>query len=113
LSIVLTAYLLHVGQHVAVGVQGDGYGGVPPKLLDDLWVGALLGSNKVAQVCLRSWKRTVWGRPAFSKNGLKDPELRLLRSSGYPDLRRKHQIRVLPQGGQQGPPLQLAFTAIF
>jgi hypothetical protein len=113
LSIVLTAYLLHVGQHVAVGVQGDGYGGVPPKLLDDLWVGALLGSNKVAQVCLRSWKRTVWGRPSLSKSGLKDPELRLLRSSGYPDLRRKNQIRVLPQGGQQGPPLQLAFTVIF
>ncbi len=113
MSIALTAYLLHVGHYVTVGVQGDGYGGVPQKLRDDLWVGALLESNKGAQVCLRSWKRTVWGRPAFSKNGLKDPELRLLRSSGYPDLRRKHQIRVLPQGGQQGPPLQLALTAIF
>jgi hypothetical protein len=31
-----------------------------------------LEQSKVAQVCLRSWKRTVWGRLAFLSSGLKE-----------------------------------------
>ena len=29
-----------------------------------------LGRSRVAQVCLRSWKRAEWGSPAFLKRGL-------------------------------------------
>ena len=43
----------------------------------------LLESKSVAQVCLRSWKRT-WGRPAFLRSGAKLRYLRLEGLIGVP-----------------------------
>ena len=58
--------LLHVGQDVRVGAQGDPYGGVAELFRDHLGVVTPSPSSNVAQVCLRSWKRVVEGTPAHS-----------------------------------------------
>ena len=73
--------MLHVGQHMGIGVQGDGYGGVPQHS-ESILGSTFLPSKRVAHVRRRSWSRMA-GSPAFSRSEAKDCFLKLL---GFKDV---------------------------
>ena len=64
--------VLHVGEDVGVGVEGDGYGGVTQHLGDNLHVDAFAQEQRGAGVCLRSWKRKSSRTPERTLMRLKE-----------------------------------------
>src|SRR5918997_7019836 len=92
----------HARQHVGVGIQGDGYRGVPEELLNDLGVHALAEKERGARVT-----EVVEAGPPRQTGPLEEPEEGTAGqrpgAHGLARLAREDETVILPQRAEAQP----------